>query len=382
MSKVSVKPEVLCWARQRSGLTIDALVMKFPKYEAWEQGKASPTLKQLVELAKKTFTPVGCFFLSAPPEDKLPIPDFRTIHESAVIRPSPNLLETVQAMLRRQGWMREHLLEQGEEQLSFVASANMDEAPNQVATRIRKTLGLSDNWANKPGTWTEALQKLRSTMEDIRILTAFNGVVGNNTHRKLDVNEFRGFVLVDKYAPLIFVNSADAKGAQMFTLAHELAHLWLGKGGVFNLHQLQPADNKVEIFCNRVAAELLVPAEAVKAQWDEVKRTGSPFQVLAGRFKISPIVAARRALDLKLISREQFLKFYHEYLESDKRKLVKPSGGGDFYTSQSARIGRRFTEAVIRAAKEGRLLYREAYQLTGLSGKTFDELVSRLGVKI
>lgn len=382
MSKVSVKPEVLSWARQRAGLAIEVLLSSFPNYEVWERGKASPTLKQLEKLAKKTLTPLGCFFLPEPPEDRLPIPDFRSVQDQVVRPLSPNLLETVQTMLRRQAWMREYLIEQGEEPLAFVAAAVLSEDPNQLAPRIREALGLSEDWANQAGTWTQALDRLRGAIENARILTAFNGVVGNNTHRKLNVEEFRGFVLVDEYAPLIFVNSADAKAAQMFTLAHELAHLWLGKGGVFNLRQLQPADNDVELFCNHVAAEFLVPANAFLAHWRNAKTWGSPsFKTLARHFKVSPLVTARRALDLTLIDKKEFLEFYRRYMEEEREKSSEQSDGGDFYATQNARVGRRFAEAVIRAAKEGRILYRDAYQLTGLSDKTFHEFAKKLGVE-
>ena len=187
---------------------------------------------------------------------------------------------------------------------------------------------------------------------------------------------------MDEYAPLVFVNSADARAAQMFTLAHELAHLWLGRGGVFNLRQLQPGEDEVELFCNRVAAEFLVPAEALRAAWKDIKPSRTPVQAFARRFKVSPLVAARRALDLGLMSKTRFFAFYSEYVEEAKRaEERKKSAGkskGDFWATQGVRIGRRFGEAVIRAAKEGRLLYRDAYHLTGLSGRTFDEFVGRL----
>jgi len=380
MSQVSVNPELLRWARKRVDLPVDALVKAFPRYRLWEKGEAEPTLKQLEKLSRKTYTPLGYFFLSKPPKDELPIPDFRTLKDRDVRRASPNLLETVQAMQRRQIWMREYLLEQEEEPLAFVASVKLKDDPKQVALKIRKALNLTNDWAKKVSTWTEALHLLRDSIEDADILTSFNGVVGNNTHRKLDVDEFRGFVLVDEYAPLIFVNSVDAKGAQMFTLAHELAHLWLGEGGVFNLRQLQPATAEVEVFCNQVAAEFLVPEEDMRREWMNVRDKDDSYHALARRFKVSPIVIARRALDLKLIAKDQFFDFYNAYMEDEERKSKARKSGGDYYLTQNVRVGRRFAEAVIRAAREGSLLYRDAYHLTGLSGKTFDEFASRIGM--
>jgi Zn-dependent peptidase ImmA (M78 family) len=378
MSKVAVKYDLITWAKERSGLRTDALVKKFPKFREWERGEAQPTLRQLEALAKTTATPLGYFFLPNPPEERLPIPDFRTVPGAQAQRPSPNLLETIQTMQQRQGWMRDFLMEEGEEPLAFIGSVTLQDDSDGVAVRIRETLSLSENWAHNQRTWTDALKTLRDEIEDVGILVMVNGVVGNNTRRKLDVNEFRGFVLVDEYAPLVFVNGADAKAAQMFTLAHELAHLWLGRGGVINFDDLQPANHEVELFCNRVAAEFLVSGESIRQVWTEAEQADEPFQFLARHFKVSPLVAARRALDLRLIPRQEFFDFYQRYQE-DERRQKRKSSGGDFYATQGMRIGERFASAVVRAVKEGRLLYRDAYRLTGLHGKTFDRYAESLG---
>src|SRR5205809_5472289 len=194
MSRVAVKPELLRWARERSGLTTTALEERFPKYPAWESGVAKPTLKQLEGLAKKTLTPLGYFFLPTPPVDTLPIPDFRTLRDAPVQRPSPNLLETVQVMQRRQGWMREFLIEQGETPLPFIGSVTLEANPEAVAANVRQVLDRTQDWAGEHATWTEALRALRGAIEEAGILVVINGVVGNNNRRKLDPNEFRGFV--------------------------------------------------------------------------------------------------------------------------------------------------------------------------------------------
>jgi Zn-dependent peptidase ImmA (M78 family) len=172
---------------------------------------------------------------------------------------------------------------------------------------------MTSGWAREHATWTAALLGLRRSIEAIGVMVVINGVVGNNNTRKLDPEEFRGFVLSDRYAPLIFVNGADFKSAQMFTLAHELAHLWLGRDGVFDLLDLQPGNSDVERFCNAVAAEVLIPSTELRDSWRYVARAADPFQALASRFKVSPIVAARRALDLQLIQREAFFSFLRDY---------------------------------------------------------------------
>lgn len=380
MSKVAVSPDILKWARERARLDVDDLAVKFPKYEDWVDGNEQPSLRQLESLARATSTPLGYFFLAKPPNEDLHIPDFRTIRDKPVGRPSPDLIETVQMMELRQEWMREYLKGEGYEPLGFIGSAKLKNDPDQVAAKMRKELGLTDGWAESLPSWEAARGALRTQIENTGVLIVINGVVGNNNRRPLDPNEFRGFVLVDSFAPLIFVNGADAKAAQMFTMAHELAHLWLGKSALFDLPRLLPGDDKIEKFCNEAAAEFLVPKAELKGAWDEAQKQKEPFPFLAAKFKVSPIVVARRALDLKLIGKKAFFEFYDAHIaEVQASKEAKKSSGGDFWKTQTYRVGSRFAQAVIAATKEGKLLYRDAYALTGLRGKTFDDYAKKLG---
>jgi Zn-dependent peptidase ImmA (M78 family) len=335
----------------------------------------------LERFASKTMTPLGYFFLDSPPEEKLPIPDFRTVADAAVDRPSPNLIETIQTMQRRQAWMREYVIDDGQGPLELVGSAKKAQNIVSLAARIRESFGLNPDWAERLATWEDALRMLRSSAECIGILVAMGGVVGLNTHRVLEPDEFRGFVLCDEYAPHIFVNGNDSKSAQMFTLAHELVHIWVGQGGLFNLINTLPHRDETERSCNQVAAEFLVPAHKLSEHWSGVWDSEKPFAQLARMFKVSPVVAARRALDLGLIIRERFFAFYEQdQAEWQRRKAREKAkkGGPDFYVVQDLRLGTRFAYAVVRAAREGRLLYREAYRLTDLKGDTFDRYAGLL----
>jgi len=246
---------------------------------------------------------------------------------------------------------------------------------------MRRALGLADGWGAQVRTWQEAVSELRRAIEQLGVMAVINGVVGNNTHRKLDVQEFRGFALTDPYAPLVFVNGADARSAQMFTLAHELAHVWLGSEGLSGFDELFPGGTDVEDWCNRAAAELLVPTQELAERWREARRDQSPSEHLARAFKVSPVVAARRVLDLGLIDRETFFDFYHEYVGRERRRETR-GGGGDFYNNQNTRVGELFATQVARAALEGRIGFTEAYHLTGLKGATFEKYASRLGVEL
>ena len=235
--------------------------------------------------------------------------------DSPIRRPSSNLIETVQTMQRRQAWMRDNLIEQGHVELSFIGSLNRHAHLETAAAQIRNALQLPEDWTSQYRAWEDALQALRDAAEAVGVLVAFNGVVGLNTHRPLDPTEFRGFVLCDVYAPLIFVNGADAKSAQMFTLVHELAHLWLGYSGLFNLVAMRPHNDQREQYCNRLAAEFLVPGRKLAARWQEASETESPYKTIASWFKVSPLVVARRALDLGLIGKSDFFVFYQQQLE-------------------------------------------------------------------
>ncbi len=378
MTRFAASRPVLQWAVERSGRDTTVLFKRLPKLSEWLRGGAQPTLRQLEALAKATSTPLGYLFLREPPPEELSIPHFRTVAQGQPTRPSPDLLETVQTMERRQEWMRQYLVEQGHEPLPFIRSASQDDEPSRVAAEIRRVLDVDRGWAGEQPNWSEALKELQSKIETASILVVVNGIVGNNTHRRLNVEEFRGFVLVDEYAPLIFVNGADAKAAQMFTLAHELAHLWLGSSAAFDLRELEPANDATERKCNRIAAEFLIPEEELRAYWNTHVGATNEFADIARQFKVSELVAARRVLDLRLISQAKFHDFYRSYLVDVQRRESVRASGGNFYATQSLRIGRRFAETVVRAAREGRLLYRSAYQLTGLSGRAFDRFSDSL----
>jgi Zn-dependent peptidase ImmA (M78 family) len=377
---VTVRPELLRWARERASLDPVELArrvgLKPDKVKSWEQSGVL-TLAHLERVAEKTHTPVGYLFLPAPPEESLPIPDFRTVDGERVERASPNLLDTIYQCQRRQAWFRDYLLDEGESPLPFVGSATMALPPEDVARSIG--IEIRFDVAARAGfpTWVEALRDMVQRIEDAGVLVMRSSIVGNNTHRKLDVTEFRGFALSDEYAPLIFVNAADTRAAQMFTLAHELAHLWLGQTGVSDPN-VRPS-NVAERYCNSVVAELLVPLDQFRRLWGSKESPESQLQPIARHFKVSTLVVLIRALETKAITPEQF-----DVLDQRERERLKGTsgvGGGDFYRTQGSRLGKRFAQAVITSALEGRTLYRDAFRLLGIKkAETFQTLVHSLGL--
>jgi len=377
MQTVSINPKIIRWGIDRAGLTDQVLEDKFPKLEYWLSGERFPTFKQLQDLAKKIKLPMGYFFLTEPPVEKLPIPYYRTERSTSPAKPSPELMDTLFAMQRRMHWLREYLLENEQAKLDFVGIAKLTDSSQSIAESIRSHLGVTEDWAQMHPTWESALRTMFKLTDDIGINIVTNGIVGNNTRRKLNPCEFRGFVLIDDYAPLVFVNNADCKAAQMFTLAHELAHIWFGASAIFDLAQLQPADDDIEIACNKVAAEFLVPANRLRETWETLSDRNDAYQQLARRFKVSDIVITRRLLDLNLISKAMFFEFYQAYKEKlDER--THAASGGDFYTNQAMRVGHTFMKAVIQAVGEGNLQHIDAFRLTNLYGKAFDGYANRV----
>jgi len=381
---LQLQPDVLRWARERADLTPDELAHKVhlipERVLEWEHsGRISMDWAE--RLAHATRSPLGYLFLSFPPYESLPIEDFRTRSGDPPIRPSVDLLETVHAMQRRQAWMRDEMIETGAEPLAFIGAFDPNGDCEAVANAMRDALALSDDWASSVSTWSEALFRLREYIEEVGVLVTFNGVVGNNTSRKLDPDEFQGFALVDEYAPLIFINNADYKAAQMFTIAHELAHLFIGEEGVSSLGSLLPSEHDVEQICNKIAAEFLVPTAQIRDSWPLLKHIRDPYQQIARRFKVSRVVAARRVLDLGLIDRDTFFDFYNQH-KSQGNPSDNATSGGNFWNTQRWRIGLRFASAVTRAVRAGRLPHREAYALTGLSGENFANMADKMGIRV
>lgn len=378
LNRISVKPNLLTWARERAGKSQEVLVKKFKKLPDWENGELKPTLKQLQDFARTVHVPLGYLFLPEPPEEELPIADFRTIANRKRTTLSPNLLDTLYSMQRRQMWLRECLVDYDVDPLPFVGSARETDDPGAVGREMRRVLGVNEGWGTNTRSWRDAVSKFRHRIEQLGVMAIINGVVGNNTKRKLSVEEFRGFALSDPYAPLIFVNGTDAKSAQMFTLAHELAHIWLDEEGLSGFDTLLPEGTKTEKWCNQAAAEFLVPANEFKKLWNSIRRETEPFTRLARAFKVSPVVIARRAFDLNQIDRSKFIEFYDDYMQQEHKR--ETSLGGNFYHNQCQRVGDHFFTYVANAAVEGQIGFKEAYDLTGLGGRAFKEYAQRIDV--
>ncbi|MBN4047612.1 ImmA/IrrE family metallo-endopeptidase [Acidimicrobiaceae bacterium AH-315-P05] len=383
--RVEVQPVLLQWARTRSGIEDETWEKRFPRYDAWLVGEAIPTLKQLEDFARKTYTPVGFFFLEEPPVEEVPIPDFRTIRDQPIAgvagQVSADLLDTVYVCQARQEWYRDNQLLNGEAPLDFVGSAALVTPLIDAVDRMRVVLDWTVETRRRLKSWDAALTRLRENAEAAGVLVMISGIVGSNTHRKLDPDEFRGFALADPYAAVVFVNGADSKAAQIFTLAHELAHLWLGETA---LSDVAPESNRSyaqERWCNQVAAELLVPMEEFRLVFDPAADLRIQLQPLAEQFRVSTQVILGRVREAGALTWDQFMAELRAERERVAELVAERGGGENYYNTKPVQVGKRFARELIASTLEGRTPYTEAFRLLDVKKTTtFEGLGAQLGV--
>ncbi len=382
VTRVSVLPELYSWAIARSRTSTDVLEAKFPKLSLWTSGDEEPTFRQLEKFAQATHAPLGYLLLTEPPSEELPLADYRTIANTPLGKPSANLYETIYLCEQRQDWYREYARTSGDEPVSFVGSLTESTDPTSAAESMRELLGFGLAERSHFRSWAEAVSRLSENAENAGVLVMISGVVGSDNHRLLDPEEFRGFSLVDEFAPTIFINGADTKAAQIFTLAHELAHIWLGKPSLDDASVAIRSSTGTERWCNQVAAELLVPISALLNQYNVEAALTDELQRLAGIFRVSTLVILRRIYEGNRMSWDEYEAAYRLELRRVMQYVQEHGGsGGNFYNTTPVRASKRFTRAVIESAREGQTMYVEATRLLGFKNlKTFDRLGERLGV--
>ncbi len=383
--RVEVQPSVLAWARARSGVDHDVLARRFPRLDAWMSGHAAPTLKQLQAFARGTRTPVGFFFLDEAPVDTLPIADLRTVAgatpATSNAEASVDLLGVIYVCQARQDWYRTDQLAYGEPALEWVGSVDTNDSVEDVAGRMGHMLDWTPATRAACTGTDMALRWLREHAEELGVLVMISGIVGDNAHRPLSPREFRGFALTDRHAPLVFVNGADSKAAQVFTLVHELAHIWLGETALSSIDPRVRNNHPVERWCNRVAAEFLVPMQEFRANFEPEGDLRGQLRPLAEHFRVSTQVILGRAREAGLMSWEQYLRALDIERQRVAEIAAKPASGGNYYNNKAIRTSKRFAQALIASTLEGRTTYTEAFRLLELKkGSTFDRLAQHLGV--
>lgn len=358
-----INPTILTWSRERAGLSAEEVAKKLPtkpdRVLEWEAGESKPTFRQAQHWANIAHVPFGFLFLKEPPTESLPLPDLRTVGGVAPERPSLNLLDTVKDVLRKQDWYLEYLQDQDGEPLPFVGRFTTQASIKDVVTDIRQTLRVDPEASHL--NYDAYVRMLVEAAEKAGILVMRSGIALGNTHRKLDVGEFRGFAISNVLAPVVFINSADADTARLFTLMHELAHIWIGSSGVSDGGTTN--GRKEEIFCNAVAGEFLAPEDYFRAAWNKDIDWHDNLAPLATRFHVSTLVIGRRARDLGYITSEQYSVYYRQILKAFQDK---DGGGGDYYRTARTKNSSRFSRAVLTETMSGRMLLRDAGRLLGV----------------
>ncbi len=378
-SEALVTPTILRWARERARTSQGELAKKLntnpERIALWESGQTRPTFRQAQNIASKLRIPFGYLYLPAPPAERIPLQDFRTVRDVEMSSPSGEFLDLLYDVIAKQSWYRELLEDEEAEELPFVACFSLNDEFHEIAASIASTLGIDDTFRQAASGWESFLRNLMERTESIGVLVMRSGLVAGNTRRRVSEKEFRGFAISDKLAPLIFINGNDAKAAQIFTLAHELAHIWVGQTGISNESPADFSQNEVEKKCNQVAAEVLVPRVEFIRHWSSTRDVDSNLNDAVRHFRVSLLVVLRRTLELELLPADVV---WSRYRQEEERRAQPAKGGGDFFRNLLSRNSRLLVEAVVNAVQGERALYTEAASLLNVRPSTIPKIAKFL----
>jgi Zn-dependent peptidase ImmA (M78 family) len=293
------------------------------------------------------------------------LPDLRTVESQSLGKFSQDLMEIINDARLKQDWYKNYMIREEMPINKYVGSLDRSSSVINLASSLRNLLNLSDDQRAD-------LKALVNKIESIGILVMRSSIVKLSTKRSLQISEFRGFALSDKYAPVIFINSNDSKEPQTFTLIHELVHIGIEASGISNLGTT--FSNSDEKLCNAVAGEFLVPSSSFIECWDKSdNEMDSKIKELAHLYKVSKWVITRRALDFRKINKndyEKIISTYREKYEKEKNLLRKKSGSPKPYTMAKERNSNLFMKTILPDVISGRTLYRDANLLTGYKPET------------
>lgn len=366
MTTAQINHRMLTWARERSGFSVpvfaDRCDIKPERLYRWESGDEPLTFKQAQTFAVKAYVPFGYLFLRELPEERLPIPDLRTVDNRGVDRPSAELLDLIKITLQRQQWYREYLTIELATPSRVVGRVGPNTPVNEIVRDMRQLLAVPLH--PERGSWEDYYRDLITRIESVGVLVMRQSHLDHYS-RPLRVEEFRGFAIADPAAPVIFVNQADAPGAQLFTLIHELSHVWAGISGVSDGGA--SSHHASEVMCNAVAAEFLVPEVEFRPLWQELEDWTDNLAALEAHFHVSKWALARRALTLEFISGEQYSRYIARLKAIWDAREKSEDGGPSYHRTKNAQISKPFSRAVLSQAFNGQILLREAGQLLGIN---------------
>ncbi|MBI1183260.1 ImmA/IrrE family metallo-endopeptidase [bacterium] len=387
--KAYITPNVLRWARESARMTEDVAAakvsVKVERLIAWESGTSHPTIKQAQTLAKAYKRPFALFFLPDIPRDFQPLQDFRKPGSKALTTSSVFMIREIQ---QKQAWISEVYAENQEEMLRFVGRFSIKDQPKSVAKDILDTLGINP-FSYKTG---NPIKEWIDAAETKGIFVSRTSFI--HSRLKLDSDELQGFAIADPLAPFVFVNSDDWNAPQLFTLVHELAHIWIAETGISNevTPEVKHKDkyHPVELFCNAVAACALMPEEfMLEVDFESFKSSKEVFKV-AKQLGVSSLALLVRALNLNIISLPVYKKLkaqadrdFAEFLKNEEEKKIElkemdKQGGPNYFLLQLNRNSRLFTQTVMDAFKGGFIEATLASNLLNVHVNKFPKLESQL----
>ncbi len=366
--RLNINQKNIDWALRRAGLSREGYVEKNPDHAKWVMGEIGPTPKQLEDFTKHVHVPFGYMFLTEVPQERMPIPMFRRNTDKNAF--NLNLFDTITTLQGRQDWLSEYLLENGLVTCQCVGILDLKTPIQVTVDRMCQLLGLERGWNLECRNEEEAVRRLAERLEEAGVMVSFNGVVGNSTNRPLAVSDCRGFALVNKVAPFIFINNADSKKAQLFTLAHEFCHVLMGVSAGTGENLTDVYEDANERYCDSVAAAFLVDENLLRSTWTNVKEA-------AKKFRVSEIMMARRAFHLGLISHDELNRWFAIYANY-KPTTKRQRDGGNYYAMALVRVGKVFAIHVRNAVSENQLSYTDAFRLVNAHGKTYDRLMEKI----
>ena len=378
-----VQPSVIRWARESMGMSIEDVAHKLKRsseeVRAWESecSASSPTYAQLESLAYKVFKrPLAIFFLPAPPDEIQPTREFRTLPDADLQTLNADTYVQVRKAHAYQITLKEVFdgRNPGERSIVRDVALDMQLSVETQASSVRKALGISLEDQLGWKTDEHALKRWREAVE------AHGVFVFKAPFKQKDIS---GFCLLDADFPLIYLNNGTTKTRQIFSLLHELAHLLLNVSGISKFEQsymsrLPVAERRIEQFCNKVAAEILIPSDDFGQQIAGLPSDAESMQDhlyanLANRYGVSREAILRRLLDLGRVSQV----FYEQ-----KAKLwasqKKAASGGDWYASQNTYLSDKFAREVIGRHYRNQISVEQASEYLGIKAKNFAGLEQRI----
>lgn len=371
--KVKISPETLVWATERGGYNTDSLFDIYPKALEWIKEDSLPTIKQLEKFAKKVHVPFGFLFLKKLPTETIPVTFYRS-NGNIVKNPPLVIKDLVNTIKYKQDWLKDFLIENNYEELDFIGKLRdyRNIEISEAARIIRKSLNINIDWYNETNK-SSVFRYWIDTLENNRIFVISTGFVNNN-RRTVDVDICKGFTLVDKISPFIYINTNNLGGGRIFTLLHELVHIFVGNSIGLSYEPIHPSSVPLEKFCDEVASEILLPTDYFTHIWNSSKGSFyDKFTKIANTNHISKLVVMRKALDCGFIQVADFWNSYNSYTNIPYKK----SASGNFWNSKPYEVSRKFYAFVDQALKQGKILPTNAYKLTNMKGNTYENFKNK-----